>query len=755
MIQSTLLLVHLVGLGLTILAIVILELRIAQILIKREIRQVNRSSFERLIWMVRGGLALVWSSALTLGACYALTSPQLLARSGFWVTIISGVALSLNALLIEKFLLRLGPGKSDRSNAGSDRSTAGSVSLTNRLRAIFRTVRSFVHPYCLAFVRLAQSALSQSSVLLRAVAKRNLRTAETSSDAGPQKSELHRDIPTYVVTCARRAFLSVGAFSLIINLLMLTTSIYMMQIFDRVISSQSRQTLLYLTIIAILAMGILGVIDLVRSRILSRVGTWIEQALSSPVYLKGLDNALVGRPYRTEALRDLGTVKGFLSGSGILALFDAPWVPIYLAVVYLLNPMLGHIAVIGAIVLGGLAYATDRLTANILMEAKGASISGFRHAESAFRNVEVIHSMGMGRALAGLWNGFNKEAIALGERASDRTATISSTSKFFRPVLQICVLGVGALLVLDHQLTGGGMIAASIIMGRALAPVEQSIGTWKHTVAARSAWQRICELLRQPPLFSQTTELPRPAGHLTIEGVSYAPPGCNEAVLSNLTLEAKPGEVLAITGPSAAGKSTLARLIVGLARPQMGCVRLDGAEIGALDHSQFGRYLGYLPQDVELFPGTIYHNIARMSEGTPKEVIEAAQLAGVHDMILRLPMGYDTEIGERGAGLSGGQRQRIALARALYGKPALLVLDEPNASLDSVGEAALGQAIESLKERGSTIIVIAHRPAVLTRSDRIAVLTNGRLNMIGDRDEVLPQIALPRPVRSGHVRVVR
>jgi PrtD family type I secretion system ABC transporter len=748
MIQRTLLLIHLLGLGLTVIAIVVLELRIAVILVKRQIRRFNRSVLEKFIWMVRGGLALVWSSTLTLGACYALTSPHLLTQSGFWFQIISGIALTLNALLIKKFFSRL----VDRT---FDRPVMASLSLIDRFKATVGTAAAVVQPYCLALVEFAKSFCSRSSELSKNLTKRNLPAAEASDNDGAEKSELHKDIATYVVSCSRDAFLYVGGFSLIINLLMLTSSLYMMQIFDRVISSQSRQTLLYLTIIAILAMGVLGVLDLIRSRILSRIGTWVEQSLSSPVYLKGLDNALVGRPYRTEALRDLSTVKGFLSGSGVLALFDAPWVPIYLAVVYLLNPVLGHIALVGAILLGSLAYATDRFTAKILTESKDATISGLRHAESAFRNAEVIHSMGMGQALTRLWHSFNKEAIALGERASDRNGTISAISKFLRPVLQIAVLGAGALLVLDHQLTAGGMIAASIIMGRALAPVEQSIGTWKHTVAARSAWQRICVLLRQAPLYSQATVLPRPTGHLTIEGVSYCPPGCSEAVLSNLTLEAKPGEILAITGPSAAGKSTLARLIVGLARPQVGSVRLDGAEIGALDHGQFGRYIGYLPQDVELFPGSIYRNIARMTDGTPNEVIEAAHLAGVHEMILRLPLGYDTEIGERGASLSGGQRQRIALARALYGRPALLVLDEPNASLDSVGEEALGRAIESLKECGSTIIVIAHRPAVLTRTDRIAVLMSGRLNMIGERDEVLPQIALPRPARIGHVRVVR
>jgi PrtD family type I secretion system ABC transporter len=506
-----------------------------------------------------------------------------------------------------------------------------------------------------------------------------------------------------------------------------------------------------------MAVAMLGTLDLIRSRILSRIGSWVERSLSCAVYLKGLDNALIGRAYRTEALRDLGAVRSFLSTAGILALFDAPWVPVYLGMVYLLNPLLGHIALAGAILLVGLAYATDRFTAGILKQAKVASGAGLRHAESTFRNAEVIHGMGMGQALAKLWQGLNKEAIALGEAASDRGGMISASSKFLRLALQIVVLGAGAVLVLDHQLTAGGMIAASIIMGRALAPVEQSVGTWKHTVAARNAWQRLCELLRQRPLHVQAITLPRPIGHLTIEGVTYCPPGCTEPVLRGLTLEARPGEVLAITGPSAAGKSTLARLIVGLARPQAGAIRLDGAEVGSLDRRHFGRYIGYLPQDVELFPGSVYRNIARMTSGTPSEVIEAAHLAGVHEMILRLPMGYDTEIGEQGSALSGGQRQRIALARAIYGEPVLLVLDEPNASLDTAGEDALARAIQSLKQRRSTVIVIAHRPALLNHADRIAVLNGGRLDMIGARDEVMARIATSGPARRGpaQVRMIR
>jgi ATP-binding cassette subfamily C protein/ATP-binding cassette subfamily C protein EexD len=677
---------------------------------------------------------------------YAVTSAHLLLQGKYLFIVLSAGVLTVDSILIEKFF-------SQWVYRNVARPDVPSFCLPGQLKVTVRSAAFAVQPHLVLLIDRAKTSSRHVAAHVMHLVQPP-QSGETSDDSAPELADRRYDeLPKFVTSHARQAFINVGAFSLIMNVLMLTTSLYMMQIFDRVLSGQSRQTLFFLTIISIFALAILAALDLIRARILSRVGSWVEQSLSSPLYLKGLDNALLGRGYRTEALRDLSTVKGFLGGAGILALFDAPWVPVYLALVYLLNPMLGHIALLGAVLLTALAYATERFTAPTLKQAQRASVSGLRHAESAFRNAEVIHGMGMGQALAKLWQGFNSEAIALGERASDRSGTISATSKFVRLVLQISMLGAGALLVLDHQLTAGAMIAASIIMGRALAPVEQSIGIWKHIVAARHAWQRLCELLRQPALYSQTMALPRPKGHLTIEGVSYCPPGCAEPVLRGLTMEAKPGEVLAITGPSAAGKSTLARLIVGLARPQVGAVRLDGAEVAALDHGQFGRHIGYLPQDVELFPGSVYRNIARMTDGRPDDVIHAAQLAGVHEMILRLPLGYNTEIGEQGTGLSGGQRQRIALARAIYGEPALLVLDEPNASLDSSGEQALNQAIEALKERGSTIIVIAHRPGLLTHADRIAVLNAGCLDLIGGRDEVLAQIG--RPIRPVHVRIIR
>ena len=774
--KSPLLLAHLIGVAISVGSVLILDLRLATLLLGRRINSFDVKLIELLTPLVRIGLALLWLSGLGFLLYYAFYDPHLLANPKLHAKILIVVLLTINGIVVERSCL-----PAVMRNRG--RPFFASLQLLERSGVIAVAAISAVSWYfvvALGVVKELNFAVGAASILkvyglllATAIAAGVAMVWILPGRAGAIAAMLPRsplskvvgrrrqrrpepqivDMPSHVMRRARGAFIGVGAFSLIINLLMLTTSLYMMQIFDRVLSGQSRETLLYLTVIAILAVAVLGTLDMIRSRILGRVGSWVERSLSSSVYLKGLDNAVTGRSYRTEALRDLATIRGFLSTPGILALFDTPWVPVYLGMVYLLNPYLGHIALTGAILLVGLAYATDRFTAGPLKQAKAASASGLRHAESTFRNAEVIHSMGMGPALAKLWRGLNKEAIAQGEMASDRGGMISATSKFLRLVLQVNVLGAGALLVLDHQLTAGGMIAASIIMGRALAPLEQSIGTWKHTVAARNAWYRLCELLRQRPLQVPAMALPRPTGHLTIEGVTYCPPGSPEPVLRGLTLEARPGEVLAITGPSAAGKSTLARLIVGLARPQAGAIRLDGAEVSSLDRRQFGRHIGYLPQDVELFPGSVYRNIARMTDGTPSEVIEAAHLAGIHEMILRLPMGYDTDIGEQGSALSGGQRQRIALARAIYGEPVLLVLDEPNANLDIAGEEALGRAIESLKRRRSAVIVIAHRPALLNHADRIAVLNGGRLDMIGGRAEVMTEIAMPRQARRGPAKV--
>ena len=449
-------------------------------------------------------------------------------------------------------------------------------------------------------------------------------------------------------------------------------------------------------------------------------------------------------------------MRNYFGGAGIGALFDTPWMPIYLAFIFLLHPLLGFLALGGAATLFVLAATNYALTAENLKRANTVSTKSYQAAEAVFRNAEVIDGMGMAPALIRRWDAANADVLRLMARASDSAALINACTKSLRMFLQVAVLGLGAWLVLRQELTAGAMVAASIIMSRALAPVEQAIASWKQTTGARDAWKRLSLMFQLPPLRPPSMPLPRPRGYLTIEDVTYAPAGARHPVLRGVTLSLTPGEALAVIGPSAAGKSTLARLIVGLAQPQHGFIRLDGADVFTWRRDYFGHYVGYLPQDVELFPGTVRENIARMNESDPSHVVAAAIMAGVHDMILRLPNGYDTEIGEQGAILSGGQRQRIALARALYSNPALLVLDEPNSSLDASGEEALNQAIAAMKGRGSTVVVVAHRPSLMAHIDQVLILQEGQMQAIGARDTVLA--ALSRPLHTAgrpSVRVVK
>ena len=443
----------------------------------------------------------------------------------------------------------------------------------------------------------------------------------------------------------RHGLMAVGAFSMVMNLLVLTVSIYMLQVYDRVLPGRSVETLIYLTIIAAGALATMGALELVRSRILVRLGIWMDRALSPALYGKALENTLRGLTYRTDALRDLSTLRSYLGGSGIMALFDAPWMPIFLAFIFLLHPFLGLLALLGGILLAVLALINSVRNSEKLKQANLVSANSYQHAEAAFRNAEVIDGMGMASAIMRRWSFMNAEVLRLQEEASDTAGLINACSKSLRMFLQISVLGLGAWLVLRQKLSAGSMVAASIVMSRALAPVEQAIASWKQTTAAHGAWQRLSALFQRPSLHPHTMPLPRPRGYLTIDNVTYAPPGSRYPVLRGISLSLVPGEALAIVGPSAAGKSTLARLIVGSAQPQHGSIRLDGADVFAWDREDFGHWVGYLPQDVELFKGTVRENIARMNEGDPSTVIAAAMMAGVHDLILHLPNGYETEIG--------------------------------------------------------------------------------------------------------------
>jgi len=560
-----------------------------------------------------------------------------------------------------------------------------------------------------------------------------------------------------VMRRGRKAMLIPASFSLVLNLLALTVPLYMMQVFDRVLSSRSHETLFFLTLIGIGALVVLACLDGLRSRVLARIGVWVDRSMSPEAFARALEAQVQGRVYRMEALRDIAQIRGFLSGATLFALFDAPWVPIFLFVIFLLHPWLGLLAFVGALVLFGLALVNEYSTRGKLKEAGGRQIRNMRSAEDALRNAEVLDAMGMLGPILRRWYDDSDEVIRDQQIASDRSGMILAFSKFIRLALQMAILGMGAYLVLDQRLSPGGMIAGSIILSRALQPVEQSIGTWRQLIGAREAYHRLVRFFEQEWLPRQSISLPPPEGRLESDRVVYVFPGGERPVLKGVSFALEPGGSVAVIGPSAAGKTTLARILVGVIRPSSGAVRLDGADVFAWKREDFGQHVGYLPQDVELFTGSVLRNIGRLGDPDPDDVVKAAQLAGCHEMILGLPRGYDTEIGEGGSQLSGGQRQRIALARAVFGEPRLLVLDEPNASLDDLGEQSLIRALLQMKERGATVVMIAHRTRMVRTMDHVLILRDGAVDRFGPREEVLASLAnrtqgnvaqFPRAVRS-------
>lgn len=542
----------------------------------------------------------------------------------------------------------------------------------------------------------------------------------------------------------RHAFLRVGAFSFVINMLMLMPAIYMLQVYDRVLVSRNSATLAMLTVIILVMFVLMSILEHVRSGILVRLGNQLDVALSGRVFTAAFERNLQrqgGNP--AQALSDLTAMRQFLTGSGIFAFFDTPWTPIFIIVASLLHPLIGLFCLVGGLILLSLAWLNEIMTRKPLAEANTHFIAAGQYANNNLRNAEVVAAMGMLGNLRQRWQVRQQKFLALQSLASERAARISAVSRFMRITLQSLVLGLGAWLALDDTITGGAMIAGSILMGRALAPVDQVIAVWKQWIIARAAYFRLNEMLSAFPAGEERLALPAPRGEVTIENVTAAPPGSKQAVLKNLAIRISQGDVVGVMGASAAGKSSLARLLVGVWRPQVGNVRLDGADVASWDKEQLGPYIGYLPQDVELFEGTIAENISRFGELDSDAIVAAAQMAGVHEMILRLPQGYDTTIGIDGNTLSGGQKQRIGLARALYGTPALVVLDEPNSNLDETGEAALARAISQLKALGRTVIVITHRPGTLSVVDKILILRDGTLAAYGPRDDVLAALRQP------------
>src|SRR3954469_13913771 len=546
----------------------------------------------------------------------------------------------------------------------------------------------------------------------------------------------------------RKQFFLVGVFSGVVNLLQLTTSVYMMQVFDRVLASRVLDTLYFLSLIAIGAILVLALLEAVRGQVMQRLAAWVEHRVAPEGFVRAIESTLRRRPYRMEALRDLAVCRSYLSSPSALSLYDVPWVPIYLAVVFALRPVMGLIALGGAALLFGLTLANSLLTSKLLKEANTAAMASQRRADAISRNAEVIDSMGMLPSVIGRWRESVATMTVPQQRAADRAAILVALTKFFRLAVQIAILGVGAYLVLSQELTSGASIAGSIILGRALAPVEQMIGGWKALVQARQSFRRLQAFLTQPRLRPAGMPLPEPTGRLSVERVSYAFPGQGVPLVKGVNFSLQPGESLAVIGPSAAGKTPLIRLLIGTLPASAGTVRLDGADVYQWMREDFGRHVGYLPQDVELFDGTVFNNIARMAEAEPAAVYEAAKLAGCHDMILRLPNGYDTQIGDGGQHLSGGQRQLVGLARAMFGRPKLIVLDEPNSNLDGDSEAALTMALERLKEQGTTVILVSHRPTLVQGVDKVLLLKDGALEMFGPRAEVLKRLMNPRPVEG-------
>ncbi|MCU7646329.1 type I secretion system permease/ATPase [Pseudomonas piscis] len=536
--------------------------------------------------------------------------------------------------------------------------------------------------------------------------------------------------------------ISVGCFTALINLLMLVPSIYMLQVYDRVLSSQNETTLAMLSLMVVGFFVFIGLLEVLRSFIVIRIGSQLERRFNLRVYQAAFERNLArGEGYAGQSLGDLTQIRQFLTGPALFAFFDAPWFPIYLLVIFAFNVWLGVMATAGAALLIALAFLNEAMTKKPLSEASGYSQQSTQLATSHLHNAETIQAMGMLGSLRKRWFGVHSRFLGLQNQASDTGAVISSLSKTLRLCLQSLVLGLGAWLVIKGDMTAGMMIAGSILMGRALSPIDQLIAVWKQWSAAKLAYNRLDSLLREFPPGDSAMSLPPPKGQVSFEQVSAGPPGRRMATLQQVNFSINAGEVLGVLGASGSGKSTLARVLVGVWPTLAGTVRLDGADIHRWNRDELGPYIGYLPQDIELFTGSVAENIARFRQADPEQVVQAAQMAGVHELILRLPQGYDTILGDDGSGLSGGQKQRVALARALYGSPSLVVLDEPNSNLDTVGESALAAAIAQLKARGTSVVLVTHRSSVLALADKLLVLNEGRLQAFGPSQEVLKALA--------------
>lgn len=551
-----------------------------------------------------------------------------------------------------------------------------------------------------------------------------------------------------VIKASKKAFYFTAFVSLFINLLMLVPSLYMLQLYDRVLASRSEETLLMLTLIVIVMFGVMGTLEFIRSRILIRVGNSIDAKMSTRLFnsMFALANKNPGKA-TSQPLSDLTQIRQFLTGIPLFAFFDAPWIPIYIGIMFLFHPWLGYFAIFAALVALSLTLVNEKRTKQKLEESNKYFQQSQGFIQTSLRNSEIIEAMGMHENVRKRW--YARYVSFLNEQscASDEAGLWSNLSKTIRMLMQSLVLGLGGYLAIIGEMSPGMMIAGSILMGRALAPVDLMTNTWKQFSGARMAYHRLNKMLEQFPEKEKPTPLPQIKGFIDLESIVVIPPEAKTPAIKGVSLSIQAGETVGVIGPSAAGKSSLARAILGVWPLYTGKVRIDRADIGHYDRAVLGKQIGYLPQDIELFDGTITENIARYEEAKPEMVIEAAMVAGVHEMILQLPQGYDTPIGPGGIALSGGQRQRIGLARAIYDYPKIVVLDEPNSNLDEAGERALVQAISSLKKRGTTVILITHRPSSLGSADKILFLRDGQIQMFGPRDEVIAALA-SKPVNE-------
>ena len=555
------------------------------------------------------------------------------------------------------------------------------------------------------------------------------------------KPSVHSDLTRALKAC-KSAFISAAGFSMVINLLMLVPSLYMLQVYDRVVPTGNKSTLLMLTLIVFVLFLTLSLLEWVRSQILVKVSTRLELLLNQRVFAVAYKQALYsgGQRASTQPFDDLTGLRQFLTGNGLFAFFDAPWMPMYIALMFVFHSWYGWFSVATSLILVVIAFANEQATAKTLAEANQVAIVGRGQISRNLRNAEVIEAMGMLDNVRQRWLKTTHQVLVLQSIASSRAGLIAAASKVVRLTSQSLILGLGAYLVIEREITPGLMIAGSILLGRALAPIDMVIGNWKGFITARGQYQRLNDLLLNMPDDSDKMSLPTPTGHLQFEEAQVIPPGAKLPVLKGISLTIDAGDLLGVIGPSGAGKSTFARASLGIWPTAAGKVRLDGADVSTWNREELGPYIGYLPQDVELFEGSISENIARFGDIDAEAVVDAAKMADVHELILHLPEGYDTVIGACGGALSGGQRQRIGLARALYGKPVLVVLDEPNSNLDEQGELALGNALQRLKQKKVTVILVTHRQQVLTKVDKLLVLSEGKLAVYGPRDQVIAHL---------------